>query len=112
MASGCISITEERAKEVDFPVSHYKGGSVFLCRAENLSTENKSESKTSFFTRVKESFEKTFVKENRWLLIFKGLGVTLLISFSSAIIGTILGFLLLVLSRKRGFSLSSNTCSI
>ena len=108
VASGCISITEERAKEVDFPVSHYKGGSVFLCRAENLSTENKSESKTSFFTRVKESFEKTFVKENRWLLIFKGLGVTLLISFSSAIIGTILGFLLLVLSRKRGFSLFLN----
>ena len=99
VASGCISITEERAKEVDFPVSHYKGGSVFLCRAENLSLVGSNESKTSFFDRIKESFNKTFIKENRWLLIFKGLGVTLLISFSSAILGTILGFLLLVLYR-------------
>ena len=36
VASGCISITEERAKEVDFPISHYVGGAVFVCRAENL----------------------------------------------------------------------------
>ena len=36
VASGCISITEERAKEVDFPVTHYKGGNVFVCRSENL----------------------------------------------------------------------------
>ena len=99
VASGCISITEERAKEVDFPISHYKGGSVFLCRAENLSLVGSNESKASFFDRIKESFNKTFIKENRWLLIFKGLGVTLLISFSSAILGTILGFLLLVLYR-------------
>ena len=39
VASGCISITEERAKEVDFPTSHYVGGSVFVCRRESLPEE-------------------------------------------------------------------------
>ncbi len=39
VASGCISITEERAKEVDFPVTHYAGGVVLVCRAENLAGE-------------------------------------------------------------------------
>lgn len=108
VASGCISITEERAKEVDFPISHCKGGSVFLCRAENIlqDSDKKNTDNKSFFDKVKESFNKTFVKENRWKLIFKGLGVTLLISFFSAIFGTVLGFIWLVLSRlcKKGFS--------
>ena len=40
VASGCISITEERAKEVDFPTAHYVGGAVFVCRAENLPAED------------------------------------------------------------------------
>ena len=40
VSSGCISITEERAKEVDFPTPHYVGGTVFICRAENLAAED------------------------------------------------------------------------
>lgn len=103
VASGCISITEERAKEVDFPISHYKGGNVFVCRSENLmdDTGGRGEEEGSFFDKVKDSFDKTFVKEGRWKLILKGLAVTLLISMCSAVMGTVLGFFLMLLLRSK-----------
>ncbi len=109
VASGCISITEERAKEVDFPVTHYKGGNVFVCRSENLldSTSDEAADERSFLDKVGDSFEKTFVKEGRWKLILKGLGVTLLISGCSAVFGTVLGFFLMLLLRSRARCLSA-----
>ena len=102
-ASGCISITQERTKEVDFPVTHYKGGNVFVCRSENVpgSADGSEKDERSFIDKVKESFDKTFVKEGRWKLILKGLGVTLLISGCSAVAGTVLGFFLMLLLRSR-----------
>lgn len=109
VASGCISITEERAKEVDFPVAHYKGGNVFVCRSENLidASGDGAVDERSFLDKVKDSFEKTFVKEGRWKLILKGLGVTLLISVCSAVFGTVLGFLLMLLLRSKVRCLSA-----
>ena len=109
VASGCISITEERAKEVDFPVAHYKGGNVFVCRSENLidASGDGAADERSFLDKVGESFEKTFVKEGRWKLILKGLGVTLLISACSAVFGTVLGFLLMLLLRSKVRCLSA-----
>ena len=40
VASSCFSITEERQAEVDFPEPHYTGGTVILCRSENIPTSN------------------------------------------------------------------------
>lgn len=110
VASGCISITEERAKEVDFPISHYKGGNVFVCRSENLMDDagGLGEEEGGFFDKVKDSFDKTFVKEGRWKLILNGLGVTLLISMCSAVMGTVLGFFLMLLLRSKTHWLSAS----
>ncbi|MCM1251295.1 MAG: transporter substrate-binding domain-containing protein [Clostridium sp.] len=36
IAACCIIVTEERAQSVDFCESYYSGGTVFLCRAENM----------------------------------------------------------------------------
>lgn len=100
VASGCICITEERAKEMDFPVTHYVGGSVFVCRTENLRGAATAEEQ-SFWQNVYESFEKTFLRDNRWKLIVNGLAVTLTISVCAAILGTLLGFGLLLCIRAK-----------
>ncbi len=100
VASGSISITEERKESVDFSITHYIGGSIFLCRAENIEGAADGESESSFLQRVASSFEKTFVKEARWKLILKGLGVTLLISLLSTLFGTLLGFIFLFMMRS------------
>jgi len=54
----------------------------------------------SIFGSFADSFEKTFIRENRWKLILEGVGVTLLISFFSVLGGTALGFGLYMLSRS------------
>ena len=50
---------------------------------------------------ISKSFDRTLIQEERYVLILKGLGNTLLISFLSIVIGTILGFLLFLLQRTK-----------
>ncbi len=97
---GGVSITEERKQSVDFATSHYVGGAVIVCSKERLNVLENTENK-SFLMGFKESFEKTFIKENRWKLIVNGLYITLEITFFAGILGTILGFFLCLLIRSK-----------
>lgn len=63
-------------------------------------------SKEGFWNGVAESFEKTFIRENRYRLIVNGLLVTLEITVAAGIIGTILGFFLCLWLRCRGRALA------
>ena len=56
-----------------------------------------SGSQGSFIDGIAESFHKTFIKENRWTIILSGLGTTMIITLSSAILGTALGFMTVLL---------------
>lgn len=49
-----------------------------------------------FFNGFAESFTKTFITEDRWLSILKGLGVTLEITFIALLIGLVLGCLVAI----------------
>ena len=46
----------------------------------------------SFWSSVKISFEKTFIRESRWKLFLSGIGTTLLITVLPVLFGTLLGF--------------------
>lgn len=95
--TGFISYTEERAQKVDYTDTVSSGGVSVLVRRISKSKDK------GFFESVKESFEKTFVKEQRYKMIFKGLGVTLLITFLGFILANILGacFCALALSKNK-----------
>ncbi len=101
VASGCLSITPEREEAVDFPVSHYEGGVTIVCRAEDIAGATTEEEDEGFWQGVANSFQKTFVRENRWKLILSGLGVTLAITALAGVFGTILGFLLCLVLRAK-----------
>ena len=58
------------------------------------------DSAVGFFESLALSFEKTFMREGRWKLFVQGAGVTVLITLSSIIAGTVLGFLVYMLCRK------------
>ena len=60
------------------------------------------DSAVGFFDQLAESFNKTFIRENRWQLFLQGAGITILITVTSIIAGTILGFLVYMLCRKGG----------
>ena len=61
----------------------------------------KDEDGAGFWSGIASSFEKTFLRENRWQLILSGLGVTLEIALCAGLAGTVLGFGLCLLLRSR-----------
>ncbi|MDO4797659.1 MAG: ABC transporter substrate-binding protein/permease [Coriobacteriales bacterium] len=93
---GSILITKERAEAMDFAPTH-ENDLILVVRA----ADGGSGSGGSFIDGIAQSFYKTFIKENRWTYIVSGLGTTMIITLSSAILGTALGFIT-VLLRRRG----------
>lgn len=46
------------------------------------------------FAEISDSFNKTFIVDKRWLMLLKGLGVTLEITVVAAVLGIIIGFII------------------
>lgn len=97
-----IYITEERKESVNF-CEPYLVSDVVMVIPEEVEEE------VSFWTSFKESFEKTFIRENRWKLIVEGTIVTLLISFFATVGGTLLGFAIYMLARSQNKGISKAT---
>ena len=94
--ASAISISDERKQQVDFSVPTYDSAPVFVVR-----TKADPGAFAGFLETMSRSFKKTFIEENRWQLILSGLGVTLLVSVCSGVLGTLLGYLT-VLARRSG----------
>ncbi|MBR0454202.1 MAG: transporter substrate-binding domain-containing protein [Clostridia bacterium] len=58
------------------------------------------ETQGNILSSLADKFEKTFIKEDRWLLFVQGAGTTLMITILSALFGTVLGFILYLLCKK------------
>ena len=93
IASSCITITDERKQSVLFSDPTYIGGSTLAIRKENTGSE-------SFLNSLIDSFNKTFIREDRYKLFLQGIGTTLLITLLSVLFGTILGFIIFLLCHK------------
>lgn len=106
LAGSCITVTEERAQSIHFSETIYDGGIVMMVRKSIP-----KDSDAGFFAGLAASFEKTFIRENRWELILQGLGVTLLISLLSAVWGTLFGFGLCLMRRSRYAGVSRATAA-
>lgn len=95
MLCGTITYTDERAERVHFakpPV--FSVPSAIIVRNENNIDEN-------IFESLKESFEKTLIREDRYKMILEGLKVTIILAAGSLILGTILGFIFCMLKRSK-----------
>jgi polar amino acid transport system substrate-binding protein len=87
---GCGSIvtTDERKETMDF-VEYCPASYVLIVRAKKEDVSD-----DSFLGGIKASFEKTFIREDRYKLFLSGVLTTILITLLSILFGTILGFLL------------------
>ena len=90
----CITVTEERADSVYFSDANYEGGVVVMVADASAAAEN-----IGILESLKDSFYKNFVKENRWKMLLSGLGITVLISVCSGLLGAALGFGVCMLRR-------------
>ena len=93
-AGSCLAVTEERMESVDFSEPHFAESVVFVVLDSTAGDQG------SFLRSVAESFEKTFLRENRWQLFLSGIGTTLLITVLSILFGTALGFGVFMLCRN------------
>ena len=98
IGAGSIIVTEERRQAVDF-VEYWPAAFVLMVRSTQTQA-NAAKTGGGFFSSVAASFEKTFIRENRWKLFLSGIGTTLLITALSIVFGTALGFLVFMLCRK------------
>lgn len=87
--------TEENSKTIPFSETLFVVEMTGLVRDSGSAAAGKS-----FWDSITASFEKTFIQENRWLLLLKGIGITLLITVLSILLGTVLGFGVFLLCRK------------
>ena len=93
-ASGGIAYTDERAESVYYGDFTYEGGSVIVVLKASDTAG------AGFWSSLKENFEKTFLREDRWKLFLTGALNTVLITLLSMIFGTLLGFLVYLLCRN------------
>ncbi len=97
VVSGHMSMTEERREMLDFSYPAYREPLFALVRAKDDETQ-KGE---GFFSELKQSFYRTFITEKRYQLILSGLGITVLLSVLSCILGLAFGFFLCMIRRSR-----------
>ena len=89
-----IAISEERAKQISFsdPYAIFRtaviGPKLNLAKYQHERIESP---KTPFWKKVSESFVNNIILEKRYMMILKGLSVTIIISILAALVGTIFG---------------------
>ena len=93
LVCGGLYMTAERKESVNFS-DPYMNAEVVMAKCERSGIEN-------FMLSLQESFEKTFVREQRWKLIVEGICTTMIISLFSVLGGTLVGFALYMLSRSK-----------
>ncbi len=101
-----IYITEERKKSIEFSKPDHKATSrLFALRKQVAGAESAPPvaAKNGFWSRTAESFKANILTENRYLLLWDGLKITVLISVLSTLFGTLLGagICMMRLSRRK-----------
>ena len=92
---GTLTNTPERASICDFSDSVMPTTISVIVKSKGAS------SSMGFLEGLANSFQKTFIEEDRWQLILSGLGVTILISVLAGALGLLLGYGT-VLARRSG----------
>ncbi len=83
-----------------------RGDSIFLSdpylimEIQAVVDSGEGKESSTFFDTIKNSFHKTFIKENRWRQFVSGTLETILITFLAIIFGTIIGFAAYLLCRN------------
>lgn len=92
-----LYVTPEREEVIEFSDPTYIVEVGVMVKDTGSSASVKQQ-----LSSLKESFEKTFIRENRWKMFARGIGTTLLITILSILFGTLLGFAVYMICRRAG----------
>jgi len=105
MIISAIFITDERKLSIDFSDPYYEEGTRVFALKKNIAAYDSAgaAARPSFPARVADSFHRNIVQEKRYLLLWEGLKVTVVISVFATLLGTLLGALVcyMRMSKRR-----------
>ena len=111
-----MNVTPEREEQVLFSDPTSYGGIVLAVLSSDLTAGGEVKSaaaeeatSASFLDSIRASFQKTFIREERWRLFLDGVLTTLLITLLTILFGTLLGFALFMLCRNGNFIANGTT---
>ncbi|MBQ9482947.1 MAG: ABC transporter permease subunit [Ruminiclostridium sp.] len=104
-----LQVTEERREVIDFSDPIYVIESAAM--VADAKFQQKEAVSQSWFDGIVSSFEKNFIREERWRLILEGIGTTCIITVMSTLFGTILAFLICMF-RRTGSALANSISNI
>ena len=94
-------ITDERKESVGFSIPYHGTELLLMARAADLAAPGAGQGeKSGFMQSLGDSFNKTFLREERWRLFLTGVMHTLIIIMLSILLGTALGFAVYMLCRN------------
>ena len=99
-----INITDERKKSVDYSDPYFDCYSILVIREENSEgyvAGSGSAKGETFIQSVVSGFKRNILEENRYLLIWDGLKITVIISLLACLFGTLLGALVCWMRMNR-----------
>ncbi len=88
--------TPERAESFRFSDVTFTDDCVLVVRADA-----DVEAERGIWAIVKDKINRALIRENRWKLLVYGMGTTLVITLSSVVLGTVLGFFLCFAHREQ-----------
>ncbi len=88
--------TPERAESFRFSDVTFTDDCVLVVRADA-----DVEAEQGIWAIVKDKINRALIRENRWKLLVYGMGTTLVITLSSVVLGTVLGFFLCFAHREQ-----------
>ena len=107
MLATALSYTEERAQIVLFSEPVIQFDSVLAVRKEDTEASAATGSgaagtgsSQNFWQKICGSFERNFIREQRWKLILSGIGTTCLITVLAVLFGSVLAFGICMLRRS------------
>lgn len=97
MIGSGLGITPERLESIDFSDPYYMSSVMIVVLNPDYKINGAG---MTLWSSIADSFQKTFVKENRWKMFLEGIGTTLLVTVLSVLFGTVLGFAIYMLCRS------------
>lgn len=110
MIADGICISPERAEQVNFSDEYAMFHTAVIASKSKLSHyegEMTEAPQKSFLTKLANSFYNNIIRENRYLMILRGLWITIIISIFASLVGTILGGLVCLMRMSRNKPLKS-----
>ena len=102
-----MTITEDRLKNIDFTDSYVNAKQVIVVKNPNITVGGRT---------LSEKFYQSFIQDNRWTYLTKGIFNTFIITIMAALMGIVIGFIVAIIrsshDKNGGLKIPNFICHV